>query len=103
MSAALFVLGVYLSIRLLAALHRARDLWYTIRTAWPRVGAGVVGWGGATVAAALLATGERRGAFLAGLLGYAAFYASLFPLFALAVRARRRARLAREARASRPA
>jgi branched-subunit amino acid transport protein len=58
-----FLIGVYLSIRIIAALYRIIDLWYTIESAWPRVVRGILGWSGAAVVAALIL---QRAAFLSG-------------------------------------
>lgn len=77
---AMFLLGIYLSLRLIAALYRILDLWYTIGTAWPRVVRGVLGWGGATVGIAVLAGDRLRPAFLLGLAAFAAFYLGLYAL-----------------------
>ncbi|MBI4408904.1 MAG: hypothetical protein HY561_04295 [Gemmatimonadetes bacterium] len=71
--AAAFGLGVYLSIRTIAALYRIPDLWYTMRNAWPKVLRGIAGWGGATVLMGALLPGYRL-AFLWGVAGYLAFY-----------------------------
>jgi hypothetical protein len=86
LDAALFVLGVCLSMRVIAALHRVADLWYTIATAWVRVAGALIGWGGLTVAIALLLPERHRAAFLAGLASFAAFYVSVFALLRIAVR-----------------
>ena len=91
-SAGLFVIGVYFSIRVLAALYRAVDLWYRIGRAWPRVLRGIIGWGGAALGVALLAGGERRAAFLGGLAGYAVLHVAVYVATRAAVRARLRAR-----------
>jgi hypothetical protein len=57
-----FVAGMLLGIRVLAALYAPIDLWYTIRTAWPVALRRIAGWS-ATAAAVLLllpAGGPRR-------------------------------------------
>jgi hypothetical protein len=83
---ALFACGVYVCLRLIAASYRVLDLWYTIRTAWPRVAGGIGAWGIlAAVLAALLEDG-RRTAFRAGMLSYLAFYLSLYALRHLLLR-----------------
>jgi hypothetical protein len=84
--AGLFLLGVYLSLRTIAALYRIVDLWYTIGTAYGKVIRGVVGWGGSTLAIALGLGGGERPAFLLGLSGFLAFYLALFALRHLALR-----------------
>ena len=90
-TAALFAAGVYLSIRLLAALYRIADLRYRIGTDWPRVAGGIAAWGGAALLIAL-AAGPRRQAFLWGLAGYAAFHALLHVATRVYVRRRVEAR-----------
>ena len=77
---AAFVLGVYLSIRMIAALYQVLDLWYRIGTDYPRVIRGVVGWGGAIAASAWLLDAPFRLAFAAGLAAFLVFYLSLFQL-----------------------
>lgn len=84
---AAFFLGVYLSIRVLAALHAVRDLWYARRRTWPRMARGLVVWGGITAAAVWWLAPPYRAAFVWGLAGYAAFYLALFPLRDIGLRA----------------
>jgi hypothetical protein len=86
-----FTLGVYLSIRLLAALYRIVDLWYRIGTDWPRVAGGIAVWGGATLLGAL-AAGHRRAALLWGFAAYAVFHALLHVATRVYVRMRVEAR-----------
>ena len=75
---ALFLLGMYLSMRAIAASYRVLDLWYTIGTEYPTVFRGLLGWGGTTVAIATLLGRHHRGALLFGLLAYLLFYLSLY-------------------------
>ena len=91
-SAGLFAIGVYVSIRVLAALYRIADLWYRIGTDWPRVARGIVAWGGAALAVALLAEDGRRAAFLCGLAGYAVLHVVLYVATRAYVLGRLRAR-----------
>jgi hypothetical protein len=84
--AALFAGGVYVCLRLIAASYRAIDLWYTIRTAWPRVAAGIASWGALAGALAAALEDGRRTAFLAGMLSFLAFYLSLYVLRHLLLR-----------------
>ena len=66
--ALIFVAGILLGIRLLAALYAPIDLWYSIRTAWPVAARRVVGWSATTAAALLLLpAGGLRGALAAGM------------------------------------
>ncbi len=83
--AALFLCGAYLSMRTIAALYRVLDLWYTIRTAYPQVVRGILGWGGTSAAIFALA-GDLRRSFLLGMLAFLVFYLSLFVLRHLALR-----------------
>jgi hypothetical protein len=80
MSAAVFALGVWLSMRLVAAFYRIIDLWYTIGTRWLGVTVGIVVWSGLTIAVALMLHGPHRAAFLAGLVSFVVFYPSLYVL-----------------------
>lgn len=59
-AALLFIAGMLLGIRLLAALYSGLDLWYTIRTAWPVVLRRTLGWSAVTVAALLSMEGVWR-------------------------------------------
>lgn len=94
-SAAFALAGVYVAIRLLAALYRIVDLRYRMGSSWPRVVRGVVAWTGATLAVVLLAGRPARTAFLIGLGAYAVFHVGVFVAIRAyvgwRVRARRRA------------
>ena len=70
----MFALGVYLSMRTIAAFHRIIDLWYTIKTAYLKATRGILGWGGTTVAIAALLTDRVSPAFYWGLAAYLGFY-----------------------------
>jgi len=74
-----FSLGVYFSVRTIAALYRVLDLWYALRREWLRVITGIFGWGGGTMVAFLL---TYRPAFLWGF----ASYSLLFVMSSLASR-----------------
>ena len=65
----LFILGIYLSMRMIAALYGIIDLWYTIKTAYPRVIRGILFWGIITTCM-LMFLGQYRYIFLWGLMGY---------------------------------
>lgn len=100
----LFLLGVYLSIRTIAALYRILDLWYTIRTAWWRVLREVAGWAGAVVLIGVILPNEHRPAFVGGLGAYLGFYLLagslisylLVPVIAAQLKPRSGARLDRQ-------
>ena len=66
-AAFVFLAGLLLGIRLLAALYAPIDLWYTIRTAWPVAVRRIVGWTGLTVVVVLLMGAGWRRMLLAGL------------------------------------
>jgi len=67
----IFILGMYLSIRVIAALYRILDLWYDIRNHYGKVIRGILGWGGITLAISLLLNGHWRSLFCQGLIIYA--------------------------------
>lgn len=77
---AVFALGMYLAIRMLAALYAIIDLRYTMRTAYPRVVRGVLGWGATVLAIAWLLERHYRIALVAGLVTFVLFYVSLYLL-----------------------
>ena len=83
---ALFLCGLYVCLRLIAAAYRILDLWYTIGTAYPQVVRGILGWGGAAAAAIVWLGDGRRKAFLLGLLAFLLFYLSLYVLRYLVLR-----------------
>ncbi len=85
-SSTLFLLGVYLSMRVIAALYRILDLWYTIGTAYPKVVRGILGWVGTAVAIAALVSDRHRPAFLWGFAAFVAFFLSLHVLLRLLLR-----------------
>ena len=62
-----FLAGLVVGIQLLAALYGPRDVWYTIRAAWPTVLRRIVLWTGVSVAAMWLLGGAQRRAFLLGM------------------------------------
>lgn len=77
---AVFALGVYLSIRMVAALYQILDLWYRIGTDYPRVLRGVLGWAATIAAVSWLLNATARVSLAAGLMAYLLFYLSLFGL-----------------------
>lgn len=77
---AAFVLGVYLAIRMIAALYGIIDVWHLMAKAWPRVVADIVIWVAATGIIAWLMHGTYRSALIWGLSIYLAGYLSIWPL-----------------------
>lgn len=66
--ALVFLAGLLLGIRVVAALYAPIDLWYTIRTAWPTALRRVLGWSAATAVVLLaLPAGGVRWALAAGM------------------------------------
>ena len=86
---AAFALGIYLSIRMIAALHGPVDVWHMIGKAWPRVLAEVIVCATAIAVIAWLMSGTYRTALVWGLSSYCVFYLSLLPLMRLYVARRR--------------
>ena len=68
-----FILGMYLCMRLIAALYGIIDFRYTIKTAYQKVIVNILFWGALIVLAALLLGGCRR-AFIWGLAVYPFLY-----------------------------
>jgi len=89
----LAVVGVYLAIRTVAALHRIRDLWYAIDREWPRVARAAVGWSGGSAIVAMLAPASARAAFVAGFSLYVVFYVTTALVLSRVVVARAAARI----------
>jgi hypothetical protein len=81
LSVALFAFGVYLSVRILAALYRVIDLWFAIGSAWRGVVGGIVAWCGAAAVVAIMAGDSHRPAFLWGLAGYPVFLLAMYAIF----------------------
>lgn len=75
---ALFLLGIYLSGRIIAALYGIIDLWYTIKTAYPKVIRSIVGWSAIAGAVAWLIDTRYCPAFLYGLAAFAIWYVGSF-------------------------
>ncbi|HJQ38793.1 MAG TPA: hypothetical protein VKB93_16785 [Thermoanaerobaculia bacterium] len=73
LAASSFILGVYLSMRTVAALYRVIDLWYALAREWLRIARGILGWLGATAIAGVLMDHE---AFLWGCVCYAVAFAA---------------------------
>lgn len=86
---AAFALGIYLSIRIIAALHGPVDVWHVIGKAWPRTVADILVWGITIGVIVCLMDGTYRTALVWGLSIYCVFYLSLLPLMRLYVARRR--------------
>ena len=87
----LFLLGMCICVQLMAALYGIIDLWYTMRTAYPRVIRRILVWTLLCVAIAWLLGNDLRPAFLWGLVGYVGFY--LFSFWGYQLLFRRNVRL----------
>ena len=73
-------LGVWLSIRMIAALYLVLDFWYAIGRHYPRVISGIAGWAALIGVTAWLLPPPYRTALGFGLLAFLLFYLSLFVL-----------------------
>jgi len=71
---AVFILGMLISVQLVAAFHGFIDLWYTIKTAYTRVIRNILVWGALVFVIAWLLAGRYQPAFLWGLVAYVFFY-----------------------------
>ena len=81
-----FLLGICLSVQVVAAFFRVLDLWYMIRLAYPKVLRGILGWVGISCVIAVVIKEPWRGAFLWGLILYVPFYLVNFFLIQRAIR-----------------
>jgi len=88
--AVLFMLGIALSIRMIAALYAILDLWYAIGAEYPRVLRGILGWGAVIAAISWSLSPSLRTAFLSGALAFLLYYLSLYLLRYPALRALQR-------------
>ena len=83
-----FLLGMGVAVQVLAAFYRILDLWYTIRTEYPRVIRGIVFWCGISGLIAFLVGDNLRNTFLGGMIFYIPFYVSNFYLLQSIIRYR---------------
>jgi hypothetical protein len=77
---ALFFAGMYVSMRMIAALFRIVDLWYTINTAYPRMIRGVLGWGAVMAIMIVMLGGVLLTSFLFGLAVFSFLYLMGWPI-----------------------
>ena len=75
-----FLLGMGLAVQVVAAFYGIIDLWYSIRTEYPRVLRRILFWCGFSGVIAFLAGEQLRPAFLWGLLLYFPLYIIQFYL-----------------------
>lgn len=73
-----FLLGMCVGVQVLAAFYRILDLWYTIRTEYPKVIRGIFFWCGLSAFIAFLLGVNLRNAFLWGIIFYLPFYVANF-------------------------
>ncbi|MGB5687569.1 MAG: hypothetical protein WBM35_17305 [Candidatus Electrothrix sp.] len=74
----IFLLGMGVAVQVVAAFYSILDLWYTIRTEYPRVIRGIVFWCGISGLIAFLVGDNLRNAFLGGIIFYIPFYGANF-------------------------
>lgn len=84
----LFLVGMCISVQVIAAFYRIIDLWYTIHTAYLMVIRGILVWIGISVIIAILLGNHWRRAFLWGLVLYVPFYLINFILIQSIIRYR---------------
>lgn len=77
---ALFLSGMYIAMRMIAALFRIVDLWYTVNTAYPRMIRGVLGWGAVMVIMIVILGGILRTSFLSGVAVFSFLYLMGWPI-----------------------
>lgn len=75
---ALFLLGMLLGAQLIAAFFGIIDLWYTIRTAYPRILRNILIWCILSGTLALVLGATLRPAFFWGVLVFALCHVGLF-------------------------
>lgn len=97
LQAAAFMLGIFLSIGMIAALHGAVDLWYDIRKYCLRVIGTIIAWEAIILACMWLLDLPYQSALVRGLWIFLLFYLSILPLAGLFI-SRARSDLRREAR-----
>lgn len=73
-----FLLGMGVAVQVLAAFYGIIDLWYAIRTEYPRVIKGILFWCGISALLAFLVGEQLRPAFLSGIIFYLPFYITNF-------------------------
>ena len=83
-----FLLGMGVAVQIVAAFYRILDLWYTIRTEYPRVIRGILFWCGISGLIAFLVGEDLRNAFLGGMIFYVPFYVGNFYLLQSIIRYR---------------
>jgi hypothetical protein len=76
----LFLSGMYVAMRMIAALFRLVDLWYTFNTAYPRMIRGVLGWGAVMAIMIVMLGGIHRTSFLFGVAVYSFLYLMGWPI-----------------------
>jgi hypothetical protein len=74
MKTIIFLLGMCLSVQIVAAFYRFLDLRYTIHTAYLKIVQGILIWIGIGVVIVIILGEQWRGAFLWGLGLYVPFY-----------------------------
>jgi hypothetical protein len=74
----IFLLGLSISLQVIAALYGFIDRWYIFRTAYIKVFQRIVVWSLAATAVYWLLSGSLRPAFLWGMIGYVFLYVVIF-------------------------
>lgn len=77
---AVVLVGIYLSMRCVAALHRVVDLGYAWQREKWRIARGLLGWGGGSLLLYVMLPDAWQGLFAISLLAYALSYVLLWSL-----------------------
>ncbi|WP_339134844.1 MAG: hypothetical protein WGN25_16420 [Candidatus Electrothrix sp. GW3-4] len=83
-----FLLGMSVAVQVVAAFYGIIDLWYAIRTEYPRVLKGILFWCGISALIAFLVGEDLRMAFLRGMVFYLPFYVANFYILQSIIRYR---------------
>ena len=82
----IFLVGMGISVQLVAAFYRILDLWYTIHTVYLRIVREILIWIGISAVIVIILGKQWRGAFLWGLGLYVPFYLLNFFLIQMMIR-----------------
>ena len=82
----IFLLGLGISVQLVAAFYRILDLWYTIHTVYLKIVRDILVWIGISAVIVIILGEQWRGAFLWGVGLYVPFYLLNFFLIRMMIR-----------------
>jgi hypothetical protein len=79
-----FLLGIYMAMRIVAAFYGIIDLWFTFKTAYLKVFQRIIGWSIIT-SLLILFFGHYKKSFLWGMAAYGIFYILTFLLIRISL------------------